>query len=306
MNVPPLTLRIDKGAPLTAEEGDGNLKILRDAINGLAALLGLVVAPDGTLKPGVVSTTSLANRSITQGKLDWLANFFAVATGTDSYSITFTPDTPAFGYGDGATGSFLCLVKFTNANTGPSTLEVNLSGAKAIKKFVSEELEPGDIGAGAICLLAFDGTNFQIITIIKDTFGIQSGIESDGGVGNGAALGVSSTDIGEFEITKPSGKKWSWVKAVFSTSIVEGAGNGIDDILVKLNGDAVGWFDIGGGLAWVVENNDDSIQIVFISEGAPTGHEEDNTLTINFFAKQNAGQADLPAFRKMYVVGWWQ
>src|SRR3990167_2230022 len=53
-------------------------------------------------------------------------------------------------------------VRFVNANTGAATLNLNGLGAKAIKKNVSSALVSGDILAGGIYHLHYDGTNFQI------------------------------------------------------------------------------------------------------------------------------------------------
>ena len=53
-------------------------------------------------------------------------------------------------------------LKFANANTGASTINLNSFGAKAIKKNVSTDLAGGDILAGGIYELTYDGTNFQI------------------------------------------------------------------------------------------------------------------------------------------------
>lgn len=54
------------------------------------------------------------------------------------------------------------LIKFTNANTSGSTLNINLLGAKNIYKGVSTPLESGDIPAGAILPVYYDGVNFQV------------------------------------------------------------------------------------------------------------------------------------------------
>lgn|SRR3990167_4280659 len=56
------------------------------------------------------------------------------------------------------------ITKFTSANTGASTINLNSLGAKAIKKNVSIALGAGDITAGGCYLLVYDGTNFQLIT----------------------------------------------------------------------------------------------------------------------------------------------
>jgi hypothetical protein len=57
----------------------------------------------------------------------------------------------------------LFIIKFGNANTGSSTLNVNSIGALTIKKNVSTNLAASDIAAGQIKILVYDGTNLQLI-----------------------------------------------------------------------------------------------------------------------------------------------
>lgn len=113
-----------------------------------------------------VDFTSIGNRSITQSKLYWLANFYAVTTGVNDYAVTFAPTVDAlpFGYGDGINGSFFCIVKFANTNTGPITLNVNNLSPRPVKKNVNQALGAGEIVAGSVHLLAYDGENFQLQT----------------------------------------------------------------------------------------------------------------------------------------------
>jgi hypothetical protein len=77
------------------------------------------------------------------------------ATGTDTYAVTG-------GITAYSTG-FTIFVKFTNANTGAATLNVNSLGAKAIKKSGTTALAAGDIAADQILALQYDGTNFQVV-----------------------------------------------------------------------------------------------------------------------------------------------
>lgn len=109
--------------------------------------------------------TTLKDRSVTQAKLAFHANFYVEATGVNDYQATFSP-TADFSYGDGVNNSFACLIKFPNTNTNPEsvTLNVNGAGARAVKKNVSDPVLAGEIVAGAVHLLVFDGTNFQIRT----------------------------------------------------------------------------------------------------------------------------------------------
>lgn len=79
------------------------------------------------------------------------------ASGTDTYAATVSSTVTSYNVGQ----SF--LVRFTNANTGAATLNINSIGAKSIKKNVSTALVAGDIQAGQEVLLKYDGTNLQIV-----------------------------------------------------------------------------------------------------------------------------------------------
>jgi hypothetical protein len=89
------------------------------------------------------------------------AAYLATATGTDTYAISISGLTMATG--------LRLRVLFTNANTGASTLNLNATGAQAIRKNGSTALVSGDISAGQILELVFDGTNFQIIGNISSS-----------------------------------------------------------------------------------------------------------------------------------------
>jgi len=57
------------------------------------------------------------------------------------------------------------VVQFLDNNTGSSTLNINSLGAVTIKKEVSTNLSAGDIDSLSVHILAYDGTNFQIMTL---------------------------------------------------------------------------------------------------------------------------------------------
>jgi microcystin-dependent protein len=65
-----LIFRLVKGSPLTSAEGDGNLRKIRDFVNSLEQLFGVVLRPNGTLKPGAVGSSDvLADGVVTAAKL---------------------------------------------------------------------------------------------------------------------------------------------------------------------------------------------------------------------------------------------
>lgn len=81
---------------------------------------------------------------------------YVTASGTDTYTVTMEQAPTAYYAG-------LSLnVVFTNANTGAATVNVNSLGAKNITKNGSTAVVSGDIAAGSVHRLIYDGTQFQL------------------------------------------------------------------------------------------------------------------------------------------------
>lgn len=83
-------------------------------------------------------------------------DYAASATGNDTYVITVTPAPTAYVTGQRFT------FKADVANTGTCSLNVNSLGAKNIVTNVSSQLSDGDISAGQVVTVVYDGTNFQL------------------------------------------------------------------------------------------------------------------------------------------------
>jgi hypothetical protein len=81
---------------------------------------------------------------------------YAVASGTNTY-IANIPGITELSEG------IAIKIKFTNANTGASTLNINSLGAKAIQKGNGSTLSSGNIKAGQICHLVYTGSVFQLL-----------------------------------------------------------------------------------------------------------------------------------------------
>jgi hypothetical protein len=120
--------------------------------------------------------TSGANKNYVDKAAQNNPSTYAVATGTDTYVLALTPALTAYAAGQ----SF--IVGFPNANTGASTINIDGLGAKSIVKQGATALVSGDILAGQIFILTYDGTNFQLI-----------GVNSTGGGGGGMAIGGTVT-----------------------------------------------------------------------------------------------------------------
>lgn len=76
--------------------------------------------------------------------------------GTDTYTLTTTVAYTAYAAGD------ILKVKFTNANSGAATLNVNSLGAKAIQ-YLEAALSAARIPAKAHAFVYYDGTAFQLM-----------------------------------------------------------------------------------------------------------------------------------------------
>lgn len=57
------------------------------------------------------------------------------------------------------------VMKAGNANTGPATVDVNELGVKQILRFNGAPLMPGDIAAGMLVELGYDGEDFRVLSV---------------------------------------------------------------------------------------------------------------------------------------------
>lgn len=125
-----------------------------------------------------------------------LYDYAVDAVGTDSYAITL-PGALSVPF----TGMKVTF-KAGTANTGACTLAINGGSAKDIKKNYNEALVTGDIIANQICIVIYDGTNFQLLSKTPtlaptvQTFSAAS-----------TSLGDSTT---QFDITNPAGSTFRY------------------------------------------------------------------------------------------------
>lgn len=80
------------------------------------------------------------------------------SSGTNAYAITLSPALTSY-----AAGQMFHFSPGT-ANTGAATLNINGLGAKTIKKDKTVDLVANDFVANQIVCVAYDGTNFQLIS----------------------------------------------------------------------------------------------------------------------------------------------
>lgn len=138
------TLNINGLGAKSLKRLDGNALIANDIYDGMIALMSY----DGT---------NIQVLNLNQQHLPYAAS----TTAANTYVATLNPI--ALGYTTGM--SF--LIKFTNANTGAATLNINSLGAKAMKRPDGTALQPGDIAAGMVAHISYDGTNLQLMNVSK-------------------------------------------------------------------------------------------------------------------------------------------
>ena len=91
------------------------------------------------------------------------SNLITVA-GTNTLTGLATP--ALSGYAAGAQYSFIAQ----NTNTAAVTIDIDTLGVKSITKFGTTALAAGDIIAGALMLIEYDGTRFQLLNVTNNSF----------------------------------------------------------------------------------------------------------------------------------------
>lgn len=129
-----------------------------------------------------VNPTTLASTLLSDYKADTGA--------ANAYVITPVPAITAYTVGQ------IFSFKATNANTTVSTINVNGLGAKTIKKLDGvTDLASGDIAAGEIVMVEYDGTNFQMQNPVANaphTLAAFNSAIKFGGTGSDGALTLTS------------------------------------------------------------------------------------------------------------------
>ena len=104
-----------------------------------------------------LSDVETLSENLSSHNADTLKHFaYATASGTNTYTVSI----PGI---DSLVEGMSVKVKFTNANTGASTLNINGLGAKAIQKSNGNALSSGNIKAGQIVHLVYTGLVFQLL-----------------------------------------------------------------------------------------------------------------------------------------------
>ena len=141
----------------------------------------------GTAKTDYADVASVQNSTY---------KFAADAEASDTYAITLAPAITAYVTGQSFNFSANTL------NTGAATLNVSTLGDKTIKKNGgANDLETGDIVAGQVVSVVYDGTNFQMQSQIADESNVfdipfSAGYGADGSVSDLVVQDYSHVIVG--------------------------------------------------------------------------------------------------------------
>lgn len=80
--------------------------------------------------------------------------------------------------------------KVAVTNTGPATLQVNTLGARAIRRPGGTDINPGDLTAGSIHEVSFNGTEFELLTAVLSD--VQEAEEAAGSAAASAIAAAAS------------------------------------------------------------------------------------------------------------------
>ena len=144
--------------------------------------------------PEWIPNPSAADATYTVKGVDYKkanAEYYAADAGsTDAYAITLSPAPTA--YVAGQEFSF----KANTVNTGAATLNVNTLGAKTIVKGVNTTLADGDIAAGQVCTVIYDGANFVLQNQVANPYtNLSYVINADENISNYTTNQINLEDL---------------------------------------------------------------------------------------------------------------
>lgn len=186
--------------------------------------------------------------------------YAADAGASDTYAITLSPAPTAY-----TTGMVVHFYANT-ANTGAATLNVNSLGAKTIKKKKDQDLETGDVEAGQILTVVYDGTNFQMQSeLASANLVFKNGRQSHD-------LSVNGADT----IAHGLGKTPLFVRVSLVFAIVDGSGTSIG----VYNGTTVS-LTYGYANSATVINDGSTSDIIHVITNPTTGDRTSATISVD-------------------------
>ncbi|MBG9690400.1 hypothetical protein ABD91_05760 [Lysinibacillus sphaericus] len=147
-------------------------------------------------------------------------NNYGTATGTNTLVVTLTPAPTTL------TEGFTLRFKNTTSNTGATTLNVNGLGAKPLRKNGGIALSAGNLKAGGIYSVTYDGVKSGTLNLSKLIPGnIKNGVTIDGVTGN--LIGSPTPSVGDAAVVASVGytvqytSDFKKIKEIICNSVAE-------------------------------------------------------------------------------------
>ncbi len=179
-----------------------------------------------------IKEVSAPQDAVSAEKLQSGSLIYAASAGTPTtYTLTLAPVLGTY-----TTGMEIRFKAHTANAAGPVTLNVNALGAKTIKKDVGTDLAANDIKLDQLVTVAYDGTNFQLISRITDA--------NSGGtvtsVSGTAPIVSSGGNTPAISITAATGSAAGSMSAADKTKLDAITGTNTGDQTITLTGDVTG------------------------------------------------------------------
>lgn len=121
--------------------------------------------PLGGFKLTGVGAATVRTDAATLATIQDATGVYVGTVGGTADAITLTPSPAITAYAAGQRFSFIA----SGANTGAVTVNVSTVGVKSITKSGAVALAAGDIQSGALVTISYDGTRFQLGTVVPMT-----------------------------------------------------------------------------------------------------------------------------------------
>jgi hypothetical protein len=123
-----------------------------------------------------LGAATVGTDAVQYGQIQSNTDKLVTVSGTDTLTGSVTPALTAY-----AAGNLFSFV-VANTNTGAVTINIDGNGAKSITRTGSTALVAGDMVAGEVVLIEYDGTRFQLLNPNSYTNLVVSGTLTYGGV----------------------------------------------------------------------------------------------------------------------------
>lgn len=123
-----------------------------------------------------LGAATVGTDAVQYGQIQSNTDKLVTVSGTDTLTGSVTPALTAY-----AAGNLFSFV-VANTNTGAVTINIDGNGAKSITRTGSTALVAGDMVAGQVVLIEYDGTRFQLLNGNSFTNLLVSGTLTYGGV----------------------------------------------------------------------------------------------------------------------------